>query len=200
MKIFHRVFFCSLFAFLLACLLYIPAQAGTQGKKALLIVAKSDFEDVEYAKPRAAFDKAGLQCTIASTKTGTLKGRKGKRVTSDLELADVVVADYDAIVIIGGNGIKKVWKNGDAHRIVREAMEQGKVVAAICAGPGILAYADVLKGKKATAHPKSGAKSVMVDHGCEYVNQAVVVDGNLITANGPDAAQPFGEAVVQALN
>ncbi len=200
MKTFHRVFFCSLFAFLLVGLLCIPAQAGAQGKKALLIVAKSDFEDVEYAKPRAVFDKAGLQCTVASTKTGTLKGRKGKRVTSDLELADVVVADYDAIVIIGGNGIKKVWKNDDAHRIVREAMEQGKVVAAICAGPGILAYADVLKGKKATANSKSGATPIMKDHGCEYINQAVVVDGKLVTGNSPGASEQFGEAVVQALN
>ena len=185
---------------LLLLVLAAPSHAGAEGKKALLIVSKSDFEDVEYTKPRKAFDDAGLVCTVASTKTGTLKGRKGTRVQSDLELKDVVVADYDAVVIIGGNGIKKLWQDEDAARIVREAAEQGKVLAAICAGPGILAYADVLNGKKATANPKSGAKPIMVEHGCDYTGERVTVDGTLVTGNGPDASQAFGEAVVAALN
>lgn len=196
----HRLVFVFACALLMTVGAQSMALADSQGKKALLIVAKSDFEDVEYTKPRAALDKGGVISAIASTKTGPLKGRKGKRVTSDMELADVVVADYDAIVIIGGNGIKKLWKNDDAHRIVREAMDQGKIVAAICAAPGILAYADVLNGKKATANPKSGAKSPMKDHGCEYVSKKIVVDGNLITGNGPDASKAFGEAIVTALN
>lgn len=188
-----------LLALLLGCFLCVPAHAGAQGKKALLIVAKRDFEDSEYNKTRMALDSAGVQCTVASTKTGTLQGRKGKRVKSDLELKDVNVADYDAVVVIGGGGIKKEWKNEDAHRIAREAMDQNKVVAAICAGPGVLGYAGVLQGKKGTAHPNSGAKSVMEDHGCQFVSQDVVVDGNVITANGPAAAKAFGDAVVKAL-
>lgn len=192
-------FSCLLFALLLGCLLCVPANAQAQGKKVLLIVAKRDFEDVEYNKTRRALNGAGLQCAVASTKTGTLKGRKGKRVTSDLELKDVVVSDYDGVVIIGGNGIKKMWKNEEAHRIVREAMDQGKVVAAICAGPGVLGYAGVLQGKEATAHPKSGARSVMKDNGCRYVDRKVVVDGNVITANGPRAAGEFGKTVAKAL-
>jgi len=187
-------------ALLLSLLLVVPALAGAEGKKALLIVAKADFEDVEYTTPRKIFDAAGLVCTVASTKTGTLKGRKGARVQSDLELQDVNVADYDAVVIIGGSGIIKLWKNEDANRIAREAADQGKIVAAICAGPGILANADVLNGKKGTAHPNSGAKPVMEKHGCTYSLDPVVVDGNVITANGPDAAKPFAEAVVAALN
>ena len=185
---------------LLLLVLAAPAHAGTEGKKALLIVAKSDFEDVEYTKPRKVFDEAGLACTVASTKTGTLKGRKGTRVQSDLELKDVVVADYDAVVIIGGNGIKKLWEDEEATRIVREAAEQGKVLGAICAGPGLLAHAGVLDGKKATANPKSGAKPIMVEHGCDYTGERVTVDGNLVTGNGPDASKAFGEAVVEALN
>ena len=188
-----------LLALLMGCLFCGPAPVQAQGKKVLLIVAKRDFEDIEYNKTRKALDDAGMQCTVASTKTGSLQGRKGKRVKSDVELKDVVVADYDGVVIIGGGGIKKEWKNGDAHRIVREAMDQGKVVAAICAAPGVLGHAGVLKGRKGTAHPRSGAKSVMTDNGCEFVNQDVVVDGNVITANGPGAAKAFGEAVVKAL-
>ncbi len=176
------------------------AKAGSQGKKALMIVASSDFEQNEYKKTRAELEKGGVDCTVASTKVGKLKGNKGKRISSDILLSDAIVADYDAIVVIGGNGIKKVWKNEDANRIVKEAATQGKVVAAICAGPGLLAHAGVLNGKKATAHPKSGAKSVMKRNGCTYENEKVVVDGKIITANGPRAASAYGEAIVSALN
>lgn len=174
--------------------------ADSHGKKALIIVAKSDFEQTEYKKTRAALDEGGIICTIASTKVGTLKGNKGKRIESTLELKDVNPAEYDAIVIIGGNGIKKVWKNEQAHRIVQQAAADGRIVAAICAGPGILAYADVLNGKKATAHPRSGARKIMKRHGCDYQSDQVVIDGKVITANGPKAATKYGEAIVAALN
>lgn len=200
MKVFSRSLFVLLCALMLTVGVQGMAQASPQGKKALLIVAKSDFEQKEYSKTRAELEDAGVVCTVASTKEGTLKGNKGKRISSDILLADVNVADYDAVVIIGGNGIKKEWKNKDAHRIVQEAVQQGKILGAICAGPGILAYADVLNGKRATAHPKSGAKSPMKSHGCEYTGKKVEVDGKLITANGPDAAKAYGKAIVEALN
>lgn len=176
------------------------AFADSHGKKVLMIVAKSDFEQTEYKKTRSALDDGGIICTIASTKLGTLKGNKGKRIESTTLLKNVNPAEYDAIVIIGGNGIKKVWKNENAHRIVKEAAAQGKIIAAICAGPGILAYAEVLNGKKATAHPKSGARKIMKRHGCDYQSDRIVIDSNIITANGPKAAAKYGEAIVEALD
>ncbi len=200
MKTVSRILFVLLALSLLVPAFNSIAEAGSQGKKVLMIVAKDDFEQTEYGKTRSKLEDGGVVCTVASTKVGKLKGNKGKRIACDMLLADVNVADYDAIVIIGGNGIKKVWKNDDAHRIVKEAVAQDKIVAAICAGPGILAYSGVLDGKKATAHPKSGAQSVMKSNGCEYLNEKVVVDGKMITANGPQAASAYGEAIVKALN
>ncbi|ACS80341.1 DJ-1/PfpI family protein [Maridesulfovibrio salexigens] len=176
------------------------SMAGTHGKKAIMIVAKSDFEQTEYKKTRAALDDAGVVCSIASTKVGTLKGNKGKRIESSMLLKDVNVADYDAVVFIGGNGIKKVWKNENAHKIAQEAVKQDKILAAICAAPGILGYAGVLEGKQATAHPKSGARKVMTKNGCNFQSEKVVVDGKIITANGPKAAGKFGKTIVEALN
>jgi protease I len=186
--------------FMLSAVASTSAMASSHGKKALLIVAADDFEQVEYNNTLAALEAGGVVCTVASTKSGKLKSNKGKRIDCEMELKDVVVAGYDAVVIIGGNGIKKVWKNEDAHRIVREAAAQGKVLAAICAGPGVLACADVLSGRKATANSRSGAKPIMVDRGCDYTGAAVEVDGLLITANGPGAATQYGEAIVAALN
>ncbi|BBD08116.1 DJ-1/PfpI family protein [Desulfovibrio ferrophilus] len=188
---------------LLALLLLIPAasaQASAQGKKILLIVAKADFEQSEYSNTRSTLEDAGAICTVASTKIGTLKGNKGKRIESELELTQVQTAEYDGVVVIGGNGIKKEWKNEDAHRILREAQQQGKIIGAICAGPGVLAYAGVLDGKNATAHPKSGASFPMKDHGCSYTKKSVVVDGNIVTADGPKSAKAFGKALVEVLS
>lgn len=191
----------SLALALVLSLVALPAvsQASAQGKKALLIVAKEDFEQTEYATTRKALEDAGVEVAVASTKTGTLKSNKKKRITSDFKLEDVQAAGYDAVVVIGGNGIKKVWKNEDAHRVLREARDAGKIVAAICAGPGVLAYADVLDGVKATANSRSGAKGPMTDHGCQYTGADVEIDGNIITANGPSAAADFGKALVEAL-
>lgn len=189
-----------LVATLLLMSLAAAAYADTHGKKAVMIVAKSDFEQTEYKKTRSALDDAGIVCAIASTKVGTLKGNKGKRIESSMLLKDVNVADYDAVVFIGGNGIKKVWQNKNAHKIAQEAVKQDKVLAAICAAPGILGYAGVLDGKQATAHPKSGARKVMTKNGCDFQSKKVVVDGKIITANGPKAAAKFGETIVEALN
>ena len=82
------------------------AQAGSQGKTALLVVAKSDFSSIEYSKPRSALESAGVTCTVASTATGTCRSDGPKRAKAELVLSSVNAADYDAIVIIGGNGIK----------------------------------------------------------------------------------------------
>ncbi|MGE4194501.1 MAG: DJ-1/PfpI family protein [Pseudodesulfovibrio sp.] len=176
-----------------------PALADAQGGKVLLIVAPSDFEATEYTNTRKVLEAAGATCTVASTKVGSLKSNKNLRVQSDLALEDVRTADYDAVVVIGGNGIKRLWHNAQAHRVVREAAEQGKVVAAICAAPGVLANAGVMKGRKGTANAKSGAGGELEGNGCEYTRTNVEVDGKFVTANGPKAATSFGEAIAAAL-
>lgn len=176
-----------------------PAAAQAQGKKALLIVAKENFEQTEYARTREALEGAGVAVTVASTKTGTLKGNKSKRIQSDLELANAAAADYDAVVVIGGGGVMDIWKNEDAHRVLREAAAGGKILGGICAGPGVLAYAGVLDGKRATAHPRSGVRELMERRGGTYTGAKVEIDGKLVTANGPDAAEAFGQTLVKAL-
>lgn len=183
-------------ALLALALTGVPAHA--QGKQALLIVASSDFEASEYSQTRSALEGAGVTCTVASTRKGTLRSNKSLRVSCDMALSEVQTADYDAVVVIGGNGIMSMWKNSDAHRIVQEAASQDKIVAAICAGPGILAYSGVLQGKKATCYPRGGTKSAIMDKGGRYTGSKVEVDGKFITANGPQAASAFGQAIVAA--
>jgi protease I len=84
-----------------------------------------------------------------------------------------------------------------ANKIIREFNESGKIVAAICFAPLILAHAGILNGKKATMW--SGGKDDLEAHSAVYMGGAVEVDDNIITGSGPSAAKEFGEKIVEVL-
>src|SRR3989339_350786 len=121
-------------------------------KKTLMIIAHEMFRDEEYAEPKAVLEKAGFQVTTASSQPGEATGRFGLKAKVDLTLDKVKVDDYDAVLFIGGPGSHGYYHDPLAHRTAKEAVEQGKVLGAICAAPGILANAGLLKGKNATVH------------------------------------------------
>ena len=122
---------------------------------------------------------------------------KKQRVKPDVLIGKVKVEDYDAVIFVGGVGAKEYFESEAAHKLAREADEKEKIVAAICIAPSILANAGILKGKKATAYPSE--KTNLEAKGAVFVDENVVVDGRIITANGPGAAAEFGEAIVEGL-
>jgi len=92
--------------------------------------------------------------------------------------------------------------NENSYRIAKETVQQNKVLGSICVGPVILAKASVLEGKKATVWSSPmdrGTIRTLEEGGAIYQEEPVVVDGKLVTANGPAAAQEFGEKLVEAL-
>lgn len=163
----------------------------------LMVVAPKDFRDEELVEPREVLELHGYDVEIASEKVETAKGKLGEEVDVDTDLHDVDSADLIALVFVGGSGSKKYFTNAKALLLAKEAAEQGKVVAAICIAPSILANAGVLKGKRATSYPSERAN--LEAKGATFVEQNVVTDGNVITACGPEAARAFGEAIVKAL-
>ncbi len=175
-----------------------PKAAPTlQGKHILMIIAHRDFRDEEYKEPRQLFEARGAKVTVASSSIEVAKGMLGTQVKPDLLLKDVVVADYDAIVFVGGSGAQEYWDDPTAHTIAQEAVAQGKVLAAICIAPATLAKAGVLQGKKATVF-SSEAKALEAG-GANYTGASVERDGLIITANGPQAATRFAEEIARAL-
>jgi protease I len=116
-------------------------------------------------------------------------------VKPDILIHDVQVKDYDAVVFIGGFGCTEYFDNPIAHKIARQALEQGKILAAIELAPTILANAGLLNGKKATA----SRSYILKQRGAIYTGEHVERDGNIITGSGPNAATEFGEAIVSAL-
>jgi protease I len=166
-------------------------------KKAVFIIAPLNFRDEELREPKAILEKAGVAVTVACSTTSLAKGKSGLTIKPDILLKDVVVAEYDAVVFIGGGGAAVYLDDPQAHRIAQEAQQQARLLAAICIAPAILARAGVLKGKKATVFPDDAAE--LKNHGALYTGAAVEKDGMIITGSGPQAAVQFGQTLAAAL-
>ncbi|MEM7813723.1 MAG: DJ-1/PfpI family protein [Candidatus Aenigmatarchaeota archaeon] len=164
----------------------------------LMVIAPKNFRDEELLEPKEVFELHGYDVAIASEKAETAKGKLGTEVDVDADLHDVDAADFVAIVFVGGGGCAQYFDNAKALDLAKKAADQGKVVAAICIAPTILANAGVLKGKRATCYET--ARASIEAKGAKFVDEPVVVDGSIVTANGPEAARAFGEAIVKVLS
>jgi protease I len=168
--------------------------------RVLIAIAPEKFRDEELAVPVAAFKAAGIAFDIVSTRRGTCTGMLGAKVPVTLSFEEVDPKPYDGLVIIGGSGSQvHLWEDDLLQVLVKYFQESGKVVAAICLAPVVLARAGILKGKKATHFDSPTAFREMKGGGAVLVNQPVVIDTRIITANGPSASQAFADAVIKTL-
>lgn len=165
-------------------------------KRIVMIIAFENFRDEEYSEPKVVFEKAGFSVTTASSILGTATGKFGIKQKVDITLDQVKADDYAAVLFIGGPGCYDYYDNPTAHKIAQETVKQGKILGAICAAPGILANAGVLKGKKATMFTNDGT---LAKGGAIYSGRGVESDGKTITATGPQTAKAWGEAIAKAL-
>ncbi|MBR9682204.1 MAG: DJ-1/PfpI family protein [Candidatus Aenigmarchaeota archaeon] len=166
------------------------------GKNVLMVIAPDKFRDEEYFVPREILEKAGHIITVASSTGIESRSMFGKIVKPDKNFLEINSADYDAIVFIGGSGASVYFESTQAHRLAREFNEAGKIVAAICIAPSILANAGLLAGKKATAYPSQRDN---INAFGQYTGSVIEVEGNIVTANGPEAVTVFGDKLVEML-
>lgn len=184
-------------------MLILTVLTGTSGilmaqtKNILMIIASQNFRDEELLKPKQIFEKKGFNVIIASSSLDTSTGMLGAKVKPEIKIDSVNVKNYDAIVFVGGVGAAEYFNNPVALKIAREAVKQDRIIAAICIAPRILAEAGVLKGKKATVW-KTEANALKAK-GTIYTGDDVTVDGRIVTASGPHAAEAFGNAIVNLL-
>ena len=171
-------------------------------KKALIIVAQTDFQPVEYGDTRAELEKAEVSVSVASFETGEAIGADGNKINVDVSIKDANAEDYDAVVLIGGSGAsKQLVGNQDVIKLVQSAGNAHKVIAAICISPLVLAEARILKDRKATVWNGDGLQAEkLAAQGAIYTEEDVVIDTRIITADGPDAAKKFGKAIADILN
>lgn len=171
-------------------------------KKVLMVIAKNGFRDEEFQVPFSALKENGFEVTVASSSLGEAKGVLGATVKVDTTIDKVNTADFDAVIFVGGGGSSEYFNNPLAHKIAQEVNAQGKLVAAICIAPVILANSGILKGKKATVWSSEADKFGIEElkrNGTNYTGRQVEIEGNIITANGPAAAENFVNAVMKKI-
>lgn len=170
-------------------------------KKVVIAVAPEKYRDEELMEPVAALDSAGIAYDIASTRPGTCNGMLGGKTTATLSFEEIDPKNYDGLIIIGGSGSQTyLWEDEVLVELGRFFHESGKVVAAICLAPVVLARSGILKGKKATFYNSQASFFEMKKGGALLVNQPVVIDHRIITANGPAAAKEFAKAAVKEIS
>ena len=167
--------------------------------KVVFIIAQEGFRDEELLVPKKILLEAGHEVYVASMTQAEAHGSLGAVVHPDYSVETLKSDEYDAIVVVGGPGSPTLSRTDSVLRVVREMYEKGKVVAAICLGPMTLAAAGVLKGKRATVFPAKEGIEALKQNGADYSEDAVVIDGMVITANGPSHAERFGKAILDML-
>ncbi len=173
-----------------------------KGKKIAVVIAFREFRDEEYFIPKQILESAGAEVKTVSTSMGEAIGKLGGEAGVDLLIGDLKPVDYDAVLFIGGPGAANFIDNETCHRISRETVENNKVLGAICIAPAILAKAGVLNNKKATVWSSvldKSAVKILKNSGAVYQSDSVVVDGKLVTADGPSAVKEFAEAIINLL-
>ncbi len=170
--------------------------------KIAIIIAFKNFRDEEYFVPKGIFLHSGLKVVTFSSEIGTAIGGSGGEAEVDMTFKDFKIFQFDAIVLVGGSGAYKYIEDKTIWQIIQQTIQKGKIVGAICIAPAILSRAGALKGRRATIWSSSMNKKTIEalrEGGAIYRDRPVVQDGNIITANGPEAAKEFAEAIVQAL-
>jgi protease I len=176
--------------------------ADLSGKK-VAVLATDYFEEDELTGPVVALREAGAQVEIIAPKSGEIKGLRhvepGQAVKVDKTLDEADPDDYDGLVLPGGA------VNADHLRVEQKARdfvtkmmdEQGKPTAVICHAPWLLVSAGLARGKKLTSYHT--IQDDMRNAGADWVDEAVVVDGNLITSRNPDDIPAFNRELIKAL-
>ena len=163
----------------------------------LIFLPANNFSEEEYTIIRRVFDKAGKQVFITSDSHTVCSSDRGLKVKADTNFFNVNEKNFSAIVLIGGKGSKDYWNNENLHRIVKEFNISGKPVAAICSAPVILARAGLLSNIPATCWLED--KNELIKAGINYQDRSVVIEKNIITADGPRSAIQFAESVLNII-
>ena len=169
-------------------------------KTKVAILVEKNFEDSEFQIPYTALQEAGAEVTVLGSRVNeTYAGKQGKvSIKADATTTEMRAADFDAVVIPGGMAPDTMRTNMKTVRFVSDAMQQGKLVAAVCHGPQLLIEGDLLKGKRATGF--RAIRKDMQNAGANFVDEPLVVDGDLITSRRPGDLPIFTTAILKRLN
>ncbi|MBW4449931.1 MAG: DJ-1/PfpI/YhbO family deglycase/protease [Spirirestis rafaelensis WJT71-NPBG6] len=175
------------------------ANFNNHGKRKVAILIENGVEDAEFQVPYNGLKQAGMDVVVLGGRMNEkYKGKQGKvSQQADGTTTEAIASEFDAVVIPGGMGPDHMRRNPNTVRFVKQAMQQGKLVAAVCHGPQVLIEGDLLQGKQATGF--SAIRKDMINAGAKFVDEPLVVDGNLITSRQPGDLAIFTTAILSRL-
>ena len=168
----------------------------------VMILATDGFEQSELMKPKEKLEKAGIETTVVSLKSGEIKGWDqkdwGKSVAVDMTLEEASADDFDALLLPGGQMNPDILRMDEgAIEMIKDFDSAGKPIAAICHAPWLLVEANIVDGKTVTAWPS--VRTDLMNAGADVVDREVVTDGNLITSRKPEDIPAFSKALIEKL-
>jgi protease I len=168
--------------------------------KTVAMVLATNFEDIEAIGPLEYLESHGVEVVTIGKEQGEITGKKGGRLTADTTFADITPEQFerfDLLLIPGGGSPENLRIDDAAVDFTRRFVESGRPVASICHGPQLLISANVLNGRTTTCVKK--IRDDVKNAGATYVDQSVVIDGNLISSRIPADLPDFYQAIGEAL-
>lgn len=166
------------------------------------ILTENGFEQSELTSPKEAMERSGVTVHIVSPQKKEVRGWDeqdwGVTLKVDKHISEVSVDDYDGLVLPGGViNPDKLRTDKDAVRFIKDFMESGKPVAAICHGPQLLIEAGVVDGRELTSY--ASIKTDLINAGALWVDKEVVVDQGLVTSRSPKDLEAFNKKLLEEL-
>lgn len=168
-------------------------------KRVAMVIAKN-FEDSEAIDPKLHLESLGAEVTLIGIDANPVEGKKGASLTPDVTFDQLSQADeaaFDLLVIPGGGAPENLRIVDAAVAFTKRFVESGRPVASICHGPQLLISAKVLAGRTTTCVNK--IRDDGMNAGATYVDEAVVVDGNLISSRTPADMPQFNDAIASSI-
>lgn len=164
----------------------------------VLVPLAQGCEEIEAVTVIDLLRRAGIEVVAAGLDAAVVTASRGTRLVPDMTLDEALGRDYDLVVLPGGQpGADNLEADPRIGALLRRSIEQGRLVAAICAAPKVLASAGLLDGRRATSFP--GALDPARLPEVTLVGDGVVRDGNVITSRGPGTAMDFALALIDIL-
>ena len=173
------------------------------GKRVAILVADG-FEQVEMTGPKEALEAAGAETEIISPAEKKVRGWEGEdmdwgnKFKVDVPLADANARNYDALLLPGGvMNPDKLRLHPEAIEFIRQFVNSGKPIGAICHGPWTLIEAGAVKGRRMTSYPS--IKTDLINAGANWVDEEVVVDNGIVTSRKPDDIPAFNHKLIEEI-
>ncbi len=176
----------------------VPIPERLQRNEKILIITADKTEDQEFFYPYYRLTEAGYTVEVATPNGGEFKAKNGAGLKETKAIGDVQADDYVLLYIPGGKAPLELRENQQVLNFVKTFAQSGKPIAAICHGPQVLAAADLIAGKRIAAWPE--IENEITAAGAIFVNEALIEDGQFITARMPGDLHRHLFGVINVLN